>query len=86
MLRECVKKLLRLEILREHVSTLLQASERCQALGEASCQVLHANQGAVARTMQLIEEVLGQYGPVLIATTYPPAIDFTVFSQDSLSG
>jgi hypothetical protein len=51
MRRQRVKKLIPLEILGEHVSTLLQQPKRRQALGETSCQVLHANQGAIACTM-----------------------------------
>jgi 3-deoxy-D-manno-octulosonic-acid transferase len=50
------------EALGEHVSMLLQQPERCQALGEAAYQVLCDNQGAIARTMGLIEQVL----------SYPP--------------
>jgi 3-deoxy-D-manno-octulosonic-acid transferase len=44
----------------EHVSALLQRPERRQALGEAAYQVLRANQGAIARTVALIEQVLSQ--------------------------
>jgi 3-deoxy-D-manno-octulosonic-acid transferase len=43
-----------------HVSMLLQQPERRQTLGEAAYQVLHANQGAIPRTVQLIEQVLNQ--------------------------
>jgi 3-deoxy-D-manno-octulosonic-acid transferase len=49
------------EALGEQVSALLQHSERCQAYGEAAYQVLRANQGAIARTVQLIEQVLSQH-------------------------
>jgi 3-deoxy-D-manno-octulosonic-acid transferase len=44
----------------EHVSMLLRQPERRQALGEAAYQVLCANQGAIARTVALIEQVLSQ--------------------------
>jgi 3-deoxy-D-manno-octulosonic-acid transferase len=50
------------DALGEHVSTLLQQPERRQALGDAAYQVLHANQGAIARTVQLIERVLQPEG------------------------
>jgi 3-deoxy-D-manno-octulosonic-acid transferase len=50
------------EALGEHVSMLLQQPERRQALGEAAYQVLCDNQGAIARTVKLIEQVL----------SYPP--------------
>jgi 3-deoxy-D-manno-octulosonic-acid transferase len=46
------------EDLGAHVSMLLQHPERRQALGETAYQVLRANQGAIARTVQLIEQVL----------------------------
>jgi 3-deoxy-D-manno-octulosonic-acid transferase len=49
------------EALGEHVSTLLQQPERRQALGEAAYQVLRANQGAVERTVALIEQVLSHH-------------------------
>jgi hypothetical protein len=39
---------------------LLRQPERRQALGEAAYQVLCANQGAIARTVALIEQVLSQ--------------------------
>jgi 3-deoxy-D-manno-octulosonic-acid transferase len=42
------------------VSLLLQQPERRQTLGQAAYQVLCDNQGAVARTVALIEQVLGQ--------------------------
>jgi 3-deoxy-D-manno-octulosonic-acid transferase len=48
------------EALGEHVSTLLQQPERRQALGEVAYQVLRDNQGAIARTVGLIEQVLSQ--------------------------
>jgi 3-deoxy-D-manno-octulosonic-acid transferase len=48
------------EALGEHVSRLLQQPERRQALGEAAYQVLCDNQGAIARTVALIEQVLSQ--------------------------
>jgi 3-deoxy-D-manno-octulosonic-acid transferase len=44
----------------EHVSMLLRQPERRQALGEAAYQVLCDNQGAIARTVALIEQVLSQ--------------------------
>jgi 3-deoxy-D-manno-octulosonic-acid transferase len=44
----------------EHVSMLLRQPERRYALGEAAYQVLCDNQGAIARTVALIEQVLGQ--------------------------
>jgi 3-deoxy-D-manno-octulosonic-acid transferase len=50
------------EALGEYVTMLLQQPERCQALGEAAYQVLCDNQGAIARTVKLIEQVL----------SYPP--------------
>jgi 3-deoxy-D-manno-octulosonic-acid transferase len=50
------------EDLGAHVSMLLQHPERRQALGETAYQVLRANQGAIARTVQLIEQVLQQKG------------------------
>jgi 3-deoxy-D-manno-octulosonic-acid transferase len=40
------------------VSALLQQPERCQALGEAAYRVLHHNQGAIVRTLRLIEQAL----------------------------
>jgi 3-deoxy-D-manno-octulosonic-acid transferase len=49
------------ELLGEHVSALLQHPERRQALGEAAYQVLHDNQGAIARTVQLIAQLLSQH-------------------------
>jgi 3-deoxy-D-manno-octulosonic-acid transferase len=48
------------DALNEQVSALLQQPERRQALGEAAYQVLRANQGAIARTVELIEQVLSQ--------------------------
>jgi 3-deoxy-D-manno-octulosonic-acid transferase len=48
------------DALSERVSALLQQPERRQMLGEAAYQVLRANQGAIARTVQLIEQVLSQ--------------------------
>jgi 3-deoxy-D-manno-octulosonic-acid transferase len=47
--------------LSERVSALLQRSERRQALGEAAYQVLRDDQGAIARTVQLIKQVLSQH-------------------------
>jgi 3-deoxy-D-manno-octulosonic-acid transferase len=44
----------------EHVSMLLRQPERRQAIGEAAYQVLCDNQGAIARTVALIEQVLSQ--------------------------
>jgi 3-deoxy-D-manno-octulosonic-acid transferase len=49
------------EALGEHIGALLQQPERRQALGEAAQQVLCGNQGALARTVRLIEQVLGQH-------------------------
>jgi 3-deoxy-D-manno-octulosonic-acid transferase len=49
------------ETLGEHVSTLLQQPERRQALGEAAHQVLRDNQGAIARTVGLIQQMLSQH-------------------------
>jgi 3-deoxy-D-manno-octulosonic-acid transferase len=46
------------ETLGAHVSMLLQHPERRQALGEAAYQVLRANQGALTRTVALIEPLL----------------------------
>jgi 3-deoxy-D-manno-octulosonic-acid transferase len=48
------------DALSEQVSALLQQPERRQALGDAAYQVLRANQGAIARTVELIEQVLSQ--------------------------
>jgi 3-deoxy-D-manno-octulosonic-acid transferase len=48
------------EALGEHVSVLLRQPGRRQALGEAAYQVLCDNQGAIARTVALIERVLSQ--------------------------
>ena len=48
------------EALGEHVSMLLQQPERRQALGEAAYQVLRYNQGAIARTVELIAQMLSQ--------------------------
>ena len=45
----------------EQVSALLVQPERRQALGEAGYQVLRTNQGAIARTVELIEPLLSQY-------------------------
>jgi 3-deoxy-D-manno-octulosonic-acid transferase len=47
--------------LSEQVSALLQQSKRRQALGEAAYQVLRDDQGAIARTVQLIKQVLSQH-------------------------
>jgi 3-deoxy-D-manno-octulosonic-acid transferase len=49
------------EALGESISALLQQPERRQALGETAYQVLRDNQGAIARTVQLIEQVLSQH-------------------------
>jgi 3-deoxy-D-manno-octulosonic-acid transferase len=46
------------EALGEHISTLLEQPERRQALGEAAYQVLRDNQGAIARTVELITQIL----------------------------
>jgi 3-deoxy-D-manno-octulosonic-acid transferase len=46
------------EALSEHVNALLQQPERRQALGESAYQVLRDNRGALARTVQLIEQML----------------------------
>jgi 3-deoxy-D-manno-octulosonic-acid transferase len=43
------------------VNALLLQPERRQALGDAAYQVLCDNQGAIARTVQLIEQVLGRH-------------------------
>jgi 3-deoxy-D-manno-octulosonic-acid transferase len=48
------------EALGQSVSALLQEPERRQALGETAYQVLRDNQGAIARTVGLIEQVLSQ--------------------------
>jgi 3-deoxy-D-manno-octulosonic-acid transferase len=48
------------EALGATVSALLQQPERRQALGDAAYRVLRDNQGAIARTVRLIEQVLGQ--------------------------
>jgi 3-deoxy-D-manno-octulosonic-acid transferase len=47
------------EALSEYVCALLQQPERRQALGDAAYQVLRDNQGALARTVALIEQMLG---------------------------
>jgi 3-deoxy-D-manno-octulosonic-acid transferase len=52
------------ETLGEHVSTLLQQPERCQAMGEAAYQVLRDNQGAIGRTVELIGPLLCENSPV----------------------
>jgi 3-deoxy-D-manno-octulosonic-acid transferase len=46
------------EALGELVSALLQQPERRQTLGDAAYQVLRTNQGAIARTLELIAQVL----------------------------
>jgi 3-deoxy-D-manno-octulosonic-acid transferase len=46
------------EDLGAHVSMLLSQSERRQTLGDAAYQVLQANQGAIARTVELIAHIL----------------------------
>jgi 3-deoxy-D-manno-octulosonic-acid transferase len=51
------------EALGEQVGVLLQQPEHRQAMGDAAHQVLRANQGAIARTVQLIEQMLGQHTP-----------------------
>jgi 3-deoxy-D-manno-octulosonic-acid transferase len=48
------------EALGQSVTALLQQPERRQALGEAAYQVLRDNQGAIERTVGLIEQVLSQ--------------------------
>ena len=48
------------EALGEHISTLLQQPQRRQALGEAAYQVLRHNQGAIARTLELIAQILSR--------------------------
>jgi 3-deoxy-D-manno-octulosonic-acid transferase len=48
------------DALSNSVLALLQQPERCQMLGAAAYQVLHANQGAVARTLELIEPFLSR--------------------------
>jgi 3-deoxy-D-manno-octulosonic-acid transferase len=48
------------EALGQGVTTLLQQPERRQALGEAAYQVLRDNQGAITRTVGLIEQGLSQ--------------------------
>jgi 3-deoxy-D-manno-octulosonic-acid transferase len=48
------------EDLGEHVSMLLQQPERLQALGETAYQVLRANQGAIARTLELVTSLLSE--------------------------
>jgi 3-deoxy-D-manno-octulosonic-acid transferase len=47
------------EALSEYLCALLQQPERRQALGDAGYQVLRDNQGALARTVALIEQMLG---------------------------
>ncbi len=49
------------EALGEQVNALLQQPERRQALGEAAYQALRDNQGAIARTVELIEPLLSQH-------------------------
>jgi 3-deoxy-D-manno-octulosonic-acid transferase len=49
------------EALGESLRALLQQPERRQALGEAAYQVLRDNQGAIARTVGLVEQVLSQH-------------------------
>jgi 3-deoxy-D-manno-octulosonic-acid transferase len=49
------------EALGESLRALLQQPERRQALGEAAYQVLRDNQGAITRTVGLIEQVLSQH-------------------------
>jgi 3-deoxy-D-manno-octulosonic-acid transferase len=46
------------QALGEAVSALLQRPERRQAMGEAAYRVLQGNRGAIARTVQLIAQVL----------------------------
>ena len=53
------------ETLGEHVITLVQHPERRQALGDAAYQVLCDNQGAIARTVGLIAQVLNPNGEKL---------------------
>jgi 3-deoxy-D-manno-octulosonic-acid transferase len=47
------------EALSDHVCALLQQPERRHALGHAAYEVLRDNQGALARTVALIEQMLG---------------------------
>jgi 3-deoxy-D-manno-octulosonic-acid transferase len=49
------------EALSQQLNALLQQPERRQTLGEAAYQVLRANQGAIVRTVELIEQVLSQH-------------------------
>jgi 3-deoxy-D-manno-octulosonic-acid transferase len=51
------------ETLGEAVSGLLQHRERRQVLGEVAYQVLRDNQGAIGRTVRLIEQLLSQRTP-----------------------
>jgi 3-deoxy-D-manno-octulosonic-acid transferase len=46
------------DALGNHVSTLLVQPESRKALGEAAYQVLRANQGAIARTVELMAQLL----------------------------
>jgi 3-deoxy-D-manno-octulosonic-acid transferase len=48
------------DALGQSVSVLLQEPERRQLLGEAAYQVLRDNQGAITRTVGLIEQILSQ--------------------------
>jgi 3-deoxy-D-manno-octulosonic-acid transferase len=48
------------EALGENLGMLLLQSERRQALGEAASRVLRANQGAITRTVELIEQILSR--------------------------
>jgi 3-deoxy-D-manno-octulosonic-acid transferase len=49
------------EALGDNISALLRQPERRRALGEAAYQVLRRNQGAIDRTVELIERVLNQH-------------------------
>jgi 3-deoxy-D-manno-octulosonic-acid transferase len=48
------------EALGENLGMLLLQPERRQALGEAAYRVLRANQGAITRTVELIEQILSR--------------------------
>jgi len=49
------------EAMGETLSALLQDPERRQALGDGAYSVLHQNQGAIARNVHLIEQLLDQH-------------------------
>jgi 3-deoxy-D-manno-octulosonic-acid transferase len=48
------------EVLGAAVIELLQDHERCQAMGDVAYRVLRQNQGAIARTVHLIEQLLSR--------------------------